>query len=388
MKIAMIIPDNRDEFREYDKPVPCFGPAPAALLEGLAEKPDCEVHLVSCVHRAMTAPGKIAGNIYCHAAGVGQWGWLRGGYLGCIRAVRRKLREIQPDIVHGQGTERYCALAAVFSGFPNVITIHGNMRAVAEFYRSPIGSFHWLAARLEPLALRKTVGVFCNSAYTERLVAPQAKRVWRVPNALRAPFLDRPLSTSRPAHPILLNVGSLLAHKRQTEILAVARKLWQRGFRFELQFAGDTHTKNGYTANFLRQLREAESAGYARHLGELPLDQLITTMDAASALVHFPGEEAFGLVVAEALARNLKLFAGSTGGVADIATGVEGAELFPGQDWPGLEKSLARWLETGCLRPQSASAVMHQRYAPEVIARRHIEIYREALSTRSYTPFN
>jgi glycosyltransferase involved in cell wall biosynthesis len=225
--------------------------------------------------------------------------------------------------------------------------------------------------------------VFCNSAYTERLVAPQAKRVWRVPNALRAPFLDRPLTASRPAHPILLNVGSLVAHKRQTEILAVARKLWQRGFRFELQFAGETNAKNDYTANFLRQLREAESAGYARHLGELPPDQLITIMDAASALLHFPGEEAFGLVVAEALARNLKLFAGSTGGVVDIAAGIEGAELFSGQDWPGLEKSLARWLETGCPRPQAAAAVMRQRYAPEVIARRHLEIYREVLGLRN-----
>ena len=136
------------------------------------------------------------------------------------------------------------------------------------------------------------------------------------------------------------------------EILAVARKLWQRGFRFELQFAGDTNDQNDYTANFLRQLREAETAGYARHLGELPLDQLITTMDAASALLHFPGEEAFGLVVAEALARNLKLFAGATGGVVDIAAGIEGAELFSGQDWPGLEKSLACWLETGCPRPR------------------------------------
>ena len=106
-------------------------------------------------------------------------------------------------------------------------------------------------------------------------------------------------------------------------------------------------------------------------------------MDAASALVHFPGEEAFGLVAAEALARNLKLFAGATGGVVDIAAGIEGAELFSGQDWPGLEKSLARWLETGCPRPRTASAVMRQRYAPEVIARRHLEIYREVLESRS-----
>ena len=45
-------------------------------------------------------------------------GWLRTLYQGCVRATRRKLREIQPDIVHGQGTERDCAIGAVLSGFP------------------------------------------------------------------------------------------------------------------------------------------------------------------------------------------------------------------------------------------------------------------------------
>ena len=36
MKIAMLIPDNRDEFGHYDEPVPVFGPAPTALLEGMS----------------------------------------------------------------------------------------------------------------------------------------------------------------------------------------------------------------------------------------------------------------------------------------------------------------------------------------------------------------
>lgn len=383
MKLALLSADDREHLKLYHSGEPILPTAPGALLEGLAKQPGLEVHYISCLQQPVRSPEKLADNIWFHSLHVPKIGWMRTLYQGCIRAVRKKLKEIQPDIVHAQGTERDAALSAIFSGFPNVLTIHGNMRAVADFYHSPIGSFHWLAARLETLALRKTAGVFCNSAYTERAVAPLAKRTWRVPNALRIPFFDRPAAVARPARPILLNVGSLVAHKRQTEILAVARKLWQRGFQFELQFAGDTYTKNDYLTNFLSQIREAESAGYARHLGVLSLDQLIAAMDAAAALVHFPGEEAFGLVVAEALARNLKLFAGSTGGVVDIAAGVEGVELFAGRDWAGLEQSLARWLEMGSPRPQAAAAVMRQQYHPEVIAQRHVEIYREVLSTCS-----
>jgi glycosyltransferase involved in cell wall biosynthesis len=360
-----------------------MGIAPEALLQGFAELREVEVHVISCLQQPVSAPEKLTGNIRYHSLHVPKIGWMRTLYQGCIRAVRKKLREIQPDIVHGQGTERDCAISAVFSGFPNVVTVHGNMKAIAKFYRARPGSFHWLAARLETFTLGKTAGVFCNSAYTERVVTPRARRAWRVANAVRAPFFDRPPGVSREARPVLLNVGNLLAYKRQAEILAVAHKLWQRGLRFELQFAGAVHPAAAYGANFLRQLAGAEAAGYARHLGVLPVEELIAVMDAASALVHFPTEESFGLVVAEALARNLKLFAGSVGGVVDIATGVEGAELLPINDWPALENAIARWLEAGCTRPNSAAAVMRRRYHPEVIARRHVEIYREVLELRS-----
>ena len=52
---------------------------------------------------------------------------------------------------------------------------------------------------------------------------------------------------------------------------------------------------------------------------------MIAACDNASALVHFPREESFGLVVAEALARNLKLFASSVGGIVEIAKDADGA---------------------------------------------------------------
>jgi glycosyltransferase involved in cell wall biosynthesis len=109
-------------------------------------------------------------------------------------------------------------------------------------------------------------------------------------------------------------------------------------------------------------------------------------MDAAAAFIHFPVEESFGLVVAEALARNRKLFAASVGGIVDIAAGVEGAELLPMDDWTALEHSIDRWFKSGCLLPNGAAAVMRRRYHPEVIARRHVGIYREVLKTLSENP--
>ncbi len=382
MKIVILTTDNRAPHKQYQKPEPYFGTAPEALLQGFAGLSGVEIHIVSCIRQPVKSPEKLAPNIFFHSLVVPKIGWMRTGYQGCIRATRKKLREIQPDIVHGQGTELDCSISAVFAGFPNVLTIHGNMKAIAEVYHARFGSFHWCAAKLEAVALKRTNGVFCNSAYTEQLVRPRAAKTWRVANALRLGFFTETPQKNTFVRPVFLNIGVAEPRKQQLALLAAAARLHQRGLKFELQLVGQRGGQSDYGQQLAQALAIAEQAGYARHLGMLSAPQLIAAMDTAAALIHFPTEEAFGLVVAEALSRNLKFFGATTGGVTDIAKDVDGAELFPADDFDSLENSIARWLEAGCPQPKTAAATMRARYHPEVIARRHLEIYREVLSQK------
>ncbi len=347
---------------------------------------DLEVHVVACTQQPMPSPPKLASNISFHLLHVPKIGWMRTGYQGCVRAVRTKLRQIGPDLVHGEGTERECALAAAFSGFPNLVTIHGNMREVAKAMNSRPASFLWFAARLESLALARTDGVLCNSAYTEAVVRSRASRTWRVANALRREFFDAPLPAAQfPSgnrKPLLLNVGSVDCRKRQLVALKVARQLHDAGYRFELLFVGPSNPDDAYAGRFLAEVADAEREGFARYVGVQTLSDLINLMDQSEALIHIPSEEAFGLVVAEALARNLKFFGSDIGGIPDIARGVEEAELFAPEDETGLKSAVARWLSASCPRPQTAALTILERYHPDVIARRHAEIYQELLDAR------
>lgn len=191
MRIAILTTDNREQWGRYDLPVPIFGPAPSALLEGFAMLGDeIEVHVISCSKKRMAAPAKISGNIWFHQPIVPRLGWGRSLFLGCTFAVRRLLREIQPDIVHGQGTERDCSVSAVLSAYTNVKTIHGNMRAVGRSLNARAFSYYWLAGKLEEFALRRTDGVFCNSSYTKSEVGDLCTRKWDVPNCLLNQFFS------------------------------------------------------------------------------------------------------------------------------------------------------------------------------------------------------
>lgn len=108
-------------------------------------------------------------------------------------------------------------MCAVYSGRPNVLTIHGNMaelnRFGETFQNTPIYGF--MTSCLETHALGRSDGFFCNSAYTESLVVPSAKRTWRVPNAIRGEFF-RPSAPNPTSHdaPLILNVGHLGMRKR------------------------------------------------------------------------------------------------------------------------------------------------------------------------------
>src|SRR6185369_9517211 len=114
--------------------------------------------------------------------------------------------------------ERDCALDAVWSGFPNVLTIHGNMRLIAQVNRAPIFSFHWFAARLEALTIPRSGGVVCITRYTQEAVSDLARRTWVVPNAVDASFFK--VDAAPPGKtPRVLCVGHICQRKNQNAFI-------------------------------------------------------------------------------------------------------------------------------------------------------------------------
>jgi glycosyltransferase involved in cell wall biosynthesis len=380
MKIAILAGDAREDLRNYTQTGPVFPGGSSSLIDGFARLPEVELHIISCFQQPVQSLEKIADNVWFHALLVPKFGWLRTGYQGCIRAMRRKLKELQPDIVQGDGTERNCALCAVFSGFPNVVAMQGNMAEQARLNRPRVGSYLWLTARLENFTLRRTSGVFCNSSYTEKLVRPRARRTWLMPHPLHQAFLDPPPDPgARPC--VLLNVGVICPRKRQLELLDVAEALHRQGLKFEFRFVGYIYNRqDSYVTAFLNRIQPMTAAGYARYDGSPAKRELLQCYDAAAAMVHFPTEDAAPMVVLEGLGRDLKFFGARVGGIVDTAGPMPAAELFAPDDWPGLTAAIARWIAQGHPRPVGNAALIRERYDPVTLAKRHVDIYREVIA--------
>jgi len=377
MKIALLITDNREPFRQYNKTMPWFGTAPEALLQGFENLPEVEVHVLSCTQKKMRSPERLAENIFFHSLTVPKIGWMRTGYLGCVRAVRRKLKEIKPDIVHGQGTERDCALSAVFSGYPNVLTIHGNMRLVARVKKARPFSFYWLAARLEALTIPRTDGIVCISRYTQETVRPLTAKTWLVPNAVDGSFFELELRPMEP--PRILCVGNVDQRKNQNALIKALDALRPEN-KFDLIFLGRIDPSHAYGKEFLGLV---EARPWCRYKGFADRDDFKRLLATASGLTLPSLEDNCPMVVLEAMAAGIPVVAARVGGVPDLVRHEETGLLFDPLDSPAIASATEKLLTAPAQeRAVRAREEAWARFHPETIARQHVEIYDEVLSSK------
>src|SRR5262249_12308117 len=155
-----------------------------------------------------------------------------------------------------------CALDAVFSGFANVLTVHGNMRLIAKVNRVRPFSFIWLAAQLETRTIPRSRGVVCITHYTEAAVADLARTTWVVPNAVDGSFFEVNAEPPPEKLPRLLCVGAVCLRKNQNAFIRALDAL-ARARPFELVFLGVSTQGRAYDDEFLQLVRERPWCSYA-----------------------------------------------------------------------------------------------------------------------------
>lgn len=374
MKVGFLTIDAREYFKDYDSQ-PYFGTAPQALLQGFAKVPEVEVHVVSCVKNPVPHTPKIAENIFYHPL-LTPGRWTRTLYARCVAATRRKLQEIQPEIVHAQGTERDCALAGVYSGFPNIITIHGNMREVAKALKAPFLSFHTIQTFLESWAIRRTIGVLCLTNYTRDQVVERTPRTWILPNAVNEVYfgLERPVETARE----ILCIANIDARKNQNFLIRTLDPIAEaNGIR--LSFFGNGSAGDPYFDEFKALVKERSWCAFE---GFKKGRELHDRLRSARFVVLPSTEENCPMVVLEAMAIGVPIAAARSGGTPDlIDDGVNGL-MFGPTDAEGLRKAVLKlWNDEGAAKALAAAGKKRalERHHPTRIAEKHLEIYREAL---------
>jgi glycosyltransferase involved in cell wall biosynthesis len=381
MRIVQITTDSREHYKDYQRPEPYFGTAPQGLLDGFTEWPDAEIHVISCSHVAARAPAKLAPNIWFHQPVVGEWGWGRTLFAGSVKAVRGLVREIQPDIVHGQGTERDCAMAAVLSGYPNVLTIHGNMRVHAKRGENRGAAYYKLAAALEGFCLKRTAGVVAISRYTEELVKDIAPLTWFLPNAVDRRYFD--VKSTPPAQPRVLFVGAISERKNPIGLIKTCEPMLRAG-GCTIAFAGAGNPQSAYYKEFNDLLATVPGLEL---LGFLDRDALGEEFRRTSIVVLPTFEDNCPMVVLEGMAAGLPVAASRVGGVPDLIThDFDGVMFDPHnlEDMRSCLEGLVREPAKAARLGAQGRVTAMERFHPKIIAGEHLKIYREVLGAEKF----
>lgn len=228
--------------------------------------------------------------------------------------LRRALRASGADVIHAHWTYEY-ALAALATGIPALVTLHDWAPTILRLSPDPYRAVRLgMAARTLTRARHLTVP----SPYLGELLRRWTGRQARVvPNALEDEAFAAPAPRAGP--PQLLAINDGFSRRKNTATLLSAFALLRRSHpEARLTLVGDDHEVGGGAHGWAGRNGLTDAVTFA---GPVPALRVRELLAQASVLVHPSLEEAFGLVVVEAMAQGLPVVAGRHSGAVPWVLG-------------------------------------------------------------------
>jgi glycosyltransferase involved in cell wall biosynthesis len=270
-------------------------------------------------------------------------------WIGAVTALRRILRSRQPDLILNWAakTHLYTSPAAVLAGMSDRVVL----------WQHSIPRHDWIdrAATLLPV---KAIGCYCEEAARAQARLFPSRRVFVVPPGVSAPGTDpapAPLELPEGA-PIVGLVGRLQPWKGQDRLLRAQALLRERGVDFHtVLVGGDAYSLSPEYAKSLAPLAgDLGLAGAVTMTGQVDdAGPYISQMDI---LVNASDPEPFGIVLLEAMAREVAVVAVDAGGPAEFIEHGRTGALARSGDPAALADALQSLLVSPQLRHDVARA--------------------------------
>jgi glycosyltransferase involved in cell wall biosynthesis len=237
------------------------------------------------------------------------------GYVPRIPQIRRYLRAIDPDLVHGQGTEDGYGWLAVHSGLRHIVTVHGLLASINREDELPIFHPRRVGAWTERSTLRQADAVIAIAGFVKEQLRRYDVSFYEIPNAVSSNFYE--LTHQPPDTPTLLCVGRLTPAKGILDLIRALKLLDDRKIRCDVKVIG---ASGGETIAYETECKKAaEQLTHVRvtFSGHVQRTALANEYRHATALVMTSHAETLPMVIAEAMATGLPAVAYDVGGIGD-----------------------------------------------------------------------
>ena len=296
--------------------------------------------------------------------------------VAAVPALIRAVQAIRPDAISAHESEY--GLAAVRSGFPAAVTIHGIPRQELRAFRRWRNRLDLaLTVGQDWLMVREVQHIVAINDYALRQYERRTRaQFYRINVPIGEVFFQAP---ERPPDPgTLLMVGGMNERKDPLLMLRALALVRRQVPNVVLRIAGRP-LSGPFGARVQQTIDELGLAGHVQFLGSLDQPQLAQAYAAAAVLVLSSRQETSPAVLMEAMAARRPVVATDVGGVAEIvADGVSGYVTPPG-DAAMLAEQVQRLL----LDPASAAAMgaagrslAQARYRRDLVGRQYLAMLR------------
>lgn len=351
------------------------------LAEGLRRLPGLEVHIVTASGRVAEDSVQERDGIVVHTLRwrrMPRWTLVRAN----ARALAQAVRSIAPAIAHAHSAGTW-ADAALGSGAPAVITVHGVIQQEAQVFRSYGLSWRQnLSWRYEEWyerrSLARAADIIAISPYVADFYRDMTgARMHLVENPVADAYFDLPDAAEPGA---ILCAGRIIRRKNVLGLLHAFAELRRTAPQARLRLAGDEHSEPDYAAQCRQFVAEQGLQGAVDFLGWLDEPAMQAEYSRCTCLALPSWQETAPVAIEQAMAAGKVVVASDVGGVRHLlADGRAGLLVQPG-DAVGLAEALRQAVQEDALRQQLGQAARREaeaRFRASIVAQQTVEVYRE-----------
>lgn len=353
------------------------------LLNGLRQIDGLDIHVISCrgeIDKESTV--NADGMTIYYIPTVKRFGNISLGVVERYR-IKKKIREIDPDIVHAQNFPNN-GYSALQSGYPAVMTVHGISFKEANL---KTGLINWIrkypVRYIEKACLKKAFHVICISPYVKEMYGTSTQaRLYSIEN----PIDDKYFEIKNQEVPgRILCIANISARKNILGLLNVVNLVKRKIPGIKLNLIGAVREPEYYD-KLKTYIEEYDLESNVDFLGHVTEERIFEEYAKCNALVLFSLEETAPMVIAQAMAAGKPAVSTNVGGVVHLINDGETGFVVECGDLQKMAASIEQILKDDTLRSkmgEKAKKEAVKRFKGEAVARKTHEIYKNILSDAS-----
>lgn len=351
------------------------------LLRQFESMPDLEVEAITLIDGLPKEEVIKTGHVRYHYLPCKRAGKTVTLYLWERMRLKKRVRMVGPEIVHGQPTAEFL-LAATGTGLPNVITVHGLVaKESATLARwRPGRAAGTIREALHQKAIKRARHIISISSYVEEYVAGITDCACSpIPNPIEPEFF-RIEPPDRQGLRILC-VGIISERKNQLWLVAACSALAVAGIPFECRIVG--RYSPGYEAVIRPLAASAAPGGRVTLVGPVGERELMDHYAWSNVVVLPSREETSPLSLIQGMACGRPVFGAHAAGIPRLLEGGDYGTLFPLDHPQSLARQLQAFARNGDsfweLAERSRNYAL-KNFEPEAVASRTVQLYRSMVA--------